>query len=124
MSEKPLPSNAFTRMLHEIRNGDAVNEASMKLQKLISAVRDTGRGGKITVSLEIEPAARGVQEGGVSQIFMHDEITVKIPEKPKKAAFFFTTEDGGLTRKDPNQIEMDLKVVADNVTPLKEVKTA
>lgn len=108
MNETKLVDNAFTRTLHEIRNGDCLNEASSELAKLITAVCETGRKGKIILTLKIEPAGSGV----VTRIFLEDTIKLDCPKMPKARALFFTTENGGLLRRDPNQIEMNLKVIS------------
>lgn len=122
MSEQKvkLANNVFTRTLQEIRNGDSLNEVSTELQRLIQAVRETGRAGKLTLKLKVEPASRG----DVTRVFIEDQISVEIPKPQKAKALFFTLEDGGLQRKDPNQTEMDLKVVESKQGPLKEVAVA
>lgn len=106
--QQQVANNLYTRTLCDIRNGDCLNEASNELGRLIQAVRETGRSGKLTIEMRIEPAGRG----DVSRVFIEDTITAKIPKPQKARALFFTTEEGGLQRKDPNQTEMDLKVVS------------
>lgn len=114
--EQNIANNAFAVTLSEIRNGDCLNEVSNEMGRLIQAVRLTGRAGKITLKMKVEPASRG----DVTRIFIEDQISIDIPKPQRAKALFFTTEEGGLQRKDPNQLEMDLKVISSK--PSQELK--
>ena len=93
-----LAHNSFVRTLGELRRGLAVTEASNDLAKVVKEVQRTGRPGELVVVLKIRPSGEGVT--------VEDDIKPKVPKMAKKPTSFFTTEDGGLTRNNPEQPEM------------------
>ena len=108
------PSNAFARLLQEQRAGDCLTDASEKLQDLILKVRERLGAGEIIIKLKLTPAAKGI-------ITITDDVTVKLPKEDKDATLFWTTEDGTLTRNDPDQPELILRQVKSPNQPLREV---
>jgi len=119
------PSNAFDLTLRGLRGGAALAEASDELTKLVAAVRHTGKKGRLTLAIDVEPASAG--DSVVLQL--RDDLTVKMPRLPKGGSIFFAAEDGTLQRSDPRQKEFQLREVpktnpAPLVTVGTEVKTA
>ena len=49
---------AFTQTLMELRGGAVVEEATNELNTLVAMVRDTGKAGKITITVEVKPFAK------------------------------------------------------------------
>ncbi len=108
------PSNAFSRLLSEFRNGESLNELSEKLQELVGAVRDTGKPGKLVYTLIVKPS-------GNAHV-VTDLITGKIPEMPRDASIFFATEECTLQRDDPDQKKLDLREVERPAAEVREVQ--
>lgn len=114
--EKPVAVRPFFETLREIRAGNCLDELSVHLNDLVAAVRNTGKAGDVTLKLKISPAG----SGKVEAIQVDDTITLRMPELPKPSTLFFTTEDNNLSRIDPRQKEMVLRVAEDAATPAKE----
>lgn len=112
-TQVPEPSNAFSRLLSEFRDGESLAELSEKLQELVAAVRDTGKPGRLVYTLIVKPS-------GNAHV-VTDQITGKIPEMPRDAAIFFATEECTLQRDDPNQKKLDLREVTRPGQEVREV---
>ncbi len=97
-----MPIRPFTDTLREIRDGDALNEISAKLNQVVGAVRETGKAGTVTLKLTIKPAGKG----NVSAIFVEDMITSKLPKHDTGSTIFFPTPEDNLQRKNPAQDEL------------------
>jgi len=91
-------------ILQQIRGGTALHEAGVALQELVQSVRDTGKPGKLTFSIMVEPDK--VDETVVT---LQPDISVKLPRRPKAKGIFFVDGHGRLTRDDPRQIELELE---------------
>ena len=98
------PSNSFVCTFIELRDGDALNEASEKLAELVQAVNMQGKPGTFTLKLKVAPAARAA-------IAILDTIEIKPPVMENDATLLYAGEDGSLTRDNPHQKTFDLKAV-------------
>lgn len=117
MSEKEKPAVPFSQHLSYLSKGAIDAEATEILAKVIKAVRETGKAGSITVTLKC------------SMLNTRDENTMKItpdikfnvPALERGDTIMFSTYDGDLLRDDPDQVQMDLRVVntAPAVAPIK-----
>jgi len=86
--------------LSEQRKGKFVAEATDALAEVVKACRETGKKGSIQITFKIRPTA--------SEMMVSDEIVTKIPKPDAAASVFYDTEDGFLSRTDPNQEELPL----------------
>lgn len=91
--------NSFATMLAQLGRGDSLAELSAKVTELVAAVRHTGKKAKMTYTLVIEPVAG--TDG--TQVIVRDKLKPEKPEPDRKTSLFFTTEAGGLSRRDPQQ---------------------
>lgn len=91
----------FTDILRDIRNGKAVEEATMQLGEAVRACDLTDKPASVTVTIKINPAKDGGAEKSVEC-----DVTCKIPRKSIPPAIFFSNEEGDLGREDPNQRAM------------------
>lgn len=98
----------FTHAVASLRSGRTQQEASEKLNELVNICRDTGKAGKLTLEIAINP-----DKGLNGQYFISDKITVKKPEFPRGQTILYGTADGNLQINDPNQTELDLTIVKD-----------
>src|SRR5690242_7781079 len=81
------------------RSGTLLQDFGEDLAALVEAVRETGRGGELTLKVKIRPAAKN---GGPS-VVVSDAIALKAP-KPEIAETVMYAGDGGvLSRRDPRQ---------------------
>lgn len=95
-----LTQNSLTRVLSEIRRGQALTEASESLAEVVSGVRQWGRPGELRITLKVRPNPDG------ETVDIEDDLVMKAPKRPKKSTRFFATEEGELTRENPKQPEM------------------
>lgn len=113
MSE-PGRTRPFAAVFGELNRGRTATEAATALQELVSAVTDTGRKGTMTITITVAPTGAG---GAVQ---LSDDIKVKRPSFDRAASLFYVTDDGNLSRSDPNQIPLPLAGVAPVPEPVRE----
>ncbi|HEY4087158.1 MAG TPA: hypothetical protein VGM43_14530 [Bryobacteraceae bacterium] len=99
--------------LVELNRGKFILTAGQKLGELAEAIIDTGGKGKLTITLEVTPS--GMQSGKVNQFEIRPNVSISKPEHAQGKSIFFVTEDGRLTREDPNQMDMEFQETAPNV---------
>lgn len=100
-----MQKNDFIAMLLEMRSGKVAADVSAKLNELVDSIRDVGRGGKITLTLEIKPKRVDLHEG-VKDVEVDYKIALAKPERHHASSIFFIDPKGTLTRTDPSQQEM------------------
>lgn len=100
--------NHFGLILGQIRKGRSLSELSEALRDLVQAVRDTGKKGKLVYTVAVEPAAK--TDGRV--LMVSDDVALKAPESARDASLFFSTDEGRLSRKDPDQEEFPFDKLA------------
>jgi hypothetical protein len=97
----------FSQQLAYINKGTLDAELTEALAEVIKAVRETGKKGAVTLTLNC------------SMLNTRDENTMKvtpkvtrtIPELDRADTIMFSTADGDLLRDDPAQTQLDLKVI-------------
>lgn len=99
----------FTDTLRELRGGVVMDELGEALNKVVGAVRDTGKMGSLTLTIKVKPASKG----NLDTMFLEDTLKVNAPENDKGATVFFATPEGNLQRNDPRQTALELKVIPD-----------
>jgi hypothetical protein len=97
----------FAEFLQQQRRGLLHGELSDGLHDLLQAVKDTGKAGSLTFQIKVKPAAKGNAE----QVLISDLVSVKKPAVERPESIFFLDDNGNLTRQDPRQQELPLKVV-------------
>jgi len=103
----------FQETIVQINNGAAVAELSDALEKVVAAVRQTGKSGTITLTLK----------GTSNVLLIESQVKTKLPEPERGMTIFYATEDNKLVRNDPRQQMLPLRVVEFDQQPkqLKEV---
>lgn len=84
--------------LSEQRKGKLLAEASEELARVVKACRDTGKKGKLTITLKIRPTS--------TEMMLSDEIKSDIPKPDAAASVFYDDDDGQLHRDDPHQEDL------------------
>lgn len=95
----------FIKVLVELRNGAVAIEGSEKLTEVMKAVMDTGKKGKLSLSIDITPS-KWTMSGGVKEVEVLAKYVIVEPAHDPAKTTFFTTKEGSLTREDPNQTAM------------------
>lgn len=111
---KPL-----TDPLRLLQRGNFIAEAGDALAELVSAVSQQGRSGKMTIVISIKPAGKKN-----NALIITPKYTVQAPQEAPDETLLFPTPEGNLETSDPDQVEMDLRVInapSAAETPLKQV---
>jgi hypothetical protein len=99
-------TKAFAVFLQDLRDGRAHSELSGLLEELITKVKETGKGGGLTLTIKIKPATRG---GDVDKVTVSDMISLDLPKPERGEDFFWLTDDNDLTRNHPRQQSLELR---------------
>ena len=98
----------ITDTLRLFRQGVFIEECSELFATVIRGVEETGKAGKLTITLEVKKVSGAI---GVLA-----KVTDKTPEKAPDAELFYATVEGNLSVDNPNQRKLDLRPVADATT--------
>ncbi len=96
--------NQFIQTINDIRQGQIADEMAERLGELVKAVRETGGKAELSLKLTIKPASKNNTE----QLVVTDEIVAKKPKPERGTTILFSSEDGGLSRRDPRQPELPM----------------
>lgn len=97
--EEQAQVRPFAAFLQEQSAGRTHEELSAKLHDLIVAVQETGKGGSLTLKIDVKP----IPGAGKRTLTVTDAVAVKIPKTDRPKSIFFITDDGNLSRNDPTQ---------------------
>jgi hypothetical protein len=104
-TQQQRPMTDLLGLLSDMRNGAVISDLNRKFNDLVAGVLDTGKGGKMVITLSIAPQKFGMG-GVVLEVSAEHKVKLEIPELAIGSAVFFATDDGVLTREDPNQERM------------------
>lgn len=90
----------FLALIQGFRRGDLVAEGDLKLNELMTAVAATGEGGNLTLALAVKLNKAG-------QVEITPAIKMKKPERALGVGIFYLGDDGRLSRRDPNQMDIE-----------------
>lgn len=110
-----MPKRPFFDTARDIRRGQFLEDCADELQKVVAAVEDTGKAGKLVIEIAIKPASKG--QGAV---MVADKISAKLPQLPAGETILFVTPENNLVPNDPRQKALELKEVA--AAPVAELK--
>lgn len=88
----------FAAFLLELAKGRPHRELSEALAEVSKAVVETGKAGKLQLTLQIKQ-----QKGVDGAVLITDDIKKSVPRYDRPATIFYAGEDGELTRSDPHQ---------------------
>lgn len=92
----------FAEFLREHGRGRTHDELGEALHTLVSRVKDTGKKGTITLTVQVEPMKKDDR-----MVVVSDKIAIKLPEHDRPAGVWFVGRDGNLQRNDPDQPELE-----------------
>ena len=90
----------FLGFIQSFRRGELLRQGDQQLSEVIAAMAENGGDGELTIKLPFK-----LNKGG--QIECTPKITSKIPQRPMGTGIFFADDDGRLTRRDPNQLDIE-----------------
>ncbi|VEA68510.1 Uncharacterised protein [Serratia rubidaea] len=116
MSEK-IKCTPFSQQLAYINKGTLDGELTEALAKVIKAVRETGKKGSVTLTLNCQM----LNTRDENTMKVTPNVKLSIPELERADTIMFSTADGDLLRDDPSQVQMDLRVIDTSpaVAPIK-----
>lgn len=89
----------FLAFLASVNKGRTANDLGERLQELVEAVENTGKGGTLALKLTIKPAGKTNSDA----VIVTDEVLLKAPKAAPRESFFFPDGNHNLLRTDPNQ---------------------
>lgn len=90
----------FLEFIQSFRRGELLETGDQKLNELIEAIRETGGNGSLTMKITLKTNKAG-------QIEAVPDIAIKKPQRSMGTGIYFATDDGRLTRRDPNQMDFE-----------------
>lgn len=96
----PKPLNDTLRLL---QGGVFLDNCSELLAGVVRAVEETGKAGKLTITLEVKKVNAAVS--------VLAKVTDKTPEAAPDADLFYATVEGNLSVDNPAQRKLDLRPV-------------
>ena len=94
----------ITITLTKLQGGAINHQCGEMLAKMILAVEETGKAGKLTITLDVKKSGPAVE--------VTSRVTDKTPEPKPDADVYWATVEGNLTEQNPAQQKMDLQPVA------------
>lgn len=98
MSVRPIQET-----LGRLQGGLFLSECSDKLAELVRGVDETGKAGKLTITLELKKASGAIE--------VVAKVTNKTPEPKPDSDLLWPTVEGNLSLDNPNQRQLDLRMV-------------
>ncbi|MEU0087225.1 hypothetical protein [Streptomyces sp. NPDC006274] len=106
MTDEPTPETEperqvrpFAEFLQEQAGGTLHTELSEKLHDLVQAVQETGKGGSITLKIDVKP----IPGTDGRTLTVTDAVVTKLPKTERPKSIFFIDDDMNLSRTDPRQ---------------------
>lgn len=107
----------FSEVLIQQARGRTHDDLSLGLHNLIAAVQETGKGGKLQLTIDVKPL-----KSDTNTLQVVATVASKVPQVEQPASIFFVDDAGNLTRNDPRQMTLPLRDAADRRTDQKEAQ--
>ena len=105
-TEEALEASPFGQFLFSQRNGLTHTELSDGLAAVSEAVLANGGTGTITLKITVQ------QLGHENRLVVRDQVNVTAPKPPRESSIcLYNKGQRGLSRRDPNQGELELAVI-------------
>lgn len=91
-----------------LNRGNFVVDAGREFHALTEAIKNLSgkKGGRLVISLDVIPSGWSESDGRCNQVEIKPKITVTAPKKEQGKSIFFLSDEGKLTRDDPEQEQM------------------
>ena len=81
MSNETGEVRAFSEIVQELRGGALLEDLTLELNALVTAVRETKRKGSLTLKIHVAP----IKDGDADRVTVVDDLAVKLPRPPHLA---------------------------------------
>ena len=81
-----------------------IDRAAETLADVVKAVGETGKAGKVTITIDVRKATAGA-------LAVKGSVTAKVPKGQAVEALLWPTPEGNLLTEDPAQAKLDLRPV-------------
>lgn len=105
----------ITDTMRHIGNGFFISSASDKFQELVKKVNETGKAGKIDLTINVKKLVKN----GAMQIT--GKVKATMPAEEPMETVLFATEEGALTPDNPHQQKLNLTVIDEAPKTLKTI---
>lgn len=96
---KSIKKLTLVEVLQTVNDGGCLEELGRELRSVVAAVDSTGKPGSVTLKLTVKKRGR-------IQIDVVEQVSSVVPKPAVDPSMFFVTEDGSLSRQNPEQGEL------------------
>lgn len=107
----------ITDTLRLLDEGAFLDRCSDQLAALVRGVEDTGKAGKLIITLEVKRGTKGA-------MLIRPDSAVKVPEAKLEPTMLWATPEGNLTLDNPKQQKLDLRQVDPDTGELRSLGSA
>lgn len=100
-----MATRPITDTLRRIGKGVFLDRISDQLNQLVREVENNGKAGTLVIQIAVSRANRG------GALIVAGKSEVKLPKAPPEDALMWSTPEGNLVDRDPNQHELPLREV-------------
>lgn len=100
-------STPFSQQLAYLNKGTLDSELTDGITALVKAVRETGKKGTLTLTI----TCTMLNTRDENAMRLTPSVKTTLPELDRAETIMFSTFDGDLLRDDPQQVQMDLRVI-------------
>ena len=112
-----MATRPITDTLRLLDEGAFLDRCSNQLAKLVRGIEETGKPGKLQITLALKRGAKGA-------MLIVPDVTTKVPEPKLEATMLWATVDGNLTPDNPKQQKLDLRQVDPDTGELRSLGSA
>ena len=106
----------LTDTLRLLDDGVFLARASELMAAMVRGVDDTGRPGKLTLTLDVKRGSKGA-------MLIVPHVATKVPEDKPEATMLWATTEGNLTVDNPRQQKLDLRQVDSATVEIRVIST-
>lgn len=96
-----MAKKSFTHTLALLQGGAFIAVLTDLMSDTVKAVEDTGKSGKLTITLDIKKTGAAIQ--------VHAKATNKVPEPAADPDLLWATVEGNLVQQNPAQMRLDIR---------------
>lgn len=100
---EPTPIRPFADFISETNRGTTHAKLTAAMHDLVTAVREHGKSGTLTLTIKVAPLAKGDD----SQFTVTEDLSLKAPRPEPRPSIYFADRAGNLTTSDPSAMTFD-----------------